>query len=53
MSSFIGIKYKKKILYSHYITFKHKEQVIQVFFAQISLWLKLLFDSFETVYALF
>ena len=27
---------KKKICYSHYIKFKHKEHVIPVFFAQIT-----------------
>ena len=27
----------KFFFYSHYIKFKHKEQVIQVFFAQITL----------------
>ena len=37
MSSFIRIQYQKKFFYSHYIKFKHKEQVIQVFFAQITL----------------
>ena len=37
MSSFIGIKYQQKNFYSHYIKFKHKEQVIQLSFAQITL----------------